>query len=53
MRRMALDGGPMKAMSQDSQTSAKWGFSERNPYPGCTASAFMISAALMMRGMFR
>ena len=31
---MALAGGPMKRMLQLAQTSAKWAFSARKPYPG-------------------
>ena len=31
---IARELGPMKRMLQLSQTSAKWAFSERNPYPG-------------------
>ena len=43
----------MKTTPADWQISAKWAFSERNPYPGWIASAWVISAALMILGMFR
>ena len=36
-----------------STTSAKAGFSERNPYPGCTASQPVTSAAAMRARMSR
>jgi hypothetical protein len=31
---IAREFGPMNRMLQLSQTSAKWAFSDRNPYPG-------------------
>src|SRR5229473_1391725 len=45
--------GPMKVISEASQTLAKLAFSERNPYPGWIASTFVISAALITWGMFK
>src|SRR5713101_3783456 len=45
--------GPIKVISDASQTLAKLAFSERNPYPGWMASTFVISAALITWGMFR
>jgi hypothetical protein len=52
-RRMAAGLGPMKLSPHFPQSSAKWAFSERKPYPGWMASAPVTSAALMMEGMFR
>ena len=37
--------GPMKAIPTDSSAVARSSFSDRNPYPGCTASAPWSSAA--------
>ena len=45
--------GPMKVISDASQTLAKLAFSDRNPYPGWIASTLVISAALITCGMFR
>ena len=53
IRRITSGGGPMNFMSQVSQTSAKFAFSESNPYPGWMASTFAISAALITAGIFR
>ena len=50
---MASGEGPMKLMPQSRHTSAKWGFSARNPYPGWMASTPSSSAVLMMLGMLR
>ena len=36
---IAPGGGPMKAMPSAASASAKALFSDRKPYPGCTASA--------------
>ena len=52
-RLMTLGGGPMKRMLLLSQTSAKCAFSARKPQPGWIACTSVISAAEMMRGMFR
>ena len=43
----------MKLMPQSRHTSAKWGFSARNPYPGWMASTPSSSAVLIMLGMLR
>ena len=43
----------LKAMLEAAQVSANSAFSARNPYPGWMASAPVISAAAMMRGIFR
>ena len=45
--------GPMKVIFDAAQISANSAFSARNPYPGWIASAPVISAAAMMRGIFR
>jgi len=37
--RIASADGPMKVIPADAQASAKSSFSDRNPYPGWTASA--------------
>ncbi len=50
---MAATGGPMNSILQLRQTSAKWCFSDRNPYPGWMAWTSAISAAAMMRSMRR
>ena len=39
MLRIAAGGGPMKVSPAATQASAKSAFSDRKPYPGCTASA--------------
>ena len=38
-------GGPMKTMSESSHAATNSAFSARNPYPGCTASHAVVSAA--------
>ena len=43
----------MKVMWQSWRISAKYAFSERNPYPGWIASASVISAAETIAEMFR
>ena len=50
---MASGAGPMNAMRQSRQISAKCGFSARKPYPGWIASTPSSSAVLMMPGMLR
>ena len=45
--------GPMNLIPLVVQISAKLAFSARNPYPGWIASALVISAAAMMRGILR
>ena len=51
--RMASGEGPMKRIPVRPSTSANTGFSDKKPQPGCTASAPVISAALMMAGTLR
>ena len=51
--RMALAGGPMNVIPAASQASANTGFSDRNPYPGCTASASDSRHAARMRSTTR
>src|SRR5688572_3484705 len=53
MTRICSAVGPMKVMFEASQISANSAFSARNPYPGWIASAPVISAAAMMRGILR
>ncbi len=36
---MAVGGGPMNSTPNSAIARAKSAFSEKNPYPGCTASA--------------
>ena len=43
----------MKVRPASSQASAKAGFSDRNPYPGCTASAPHRRAAPTIAEMLR
>ena len=43
----------MNVMPWAFTASAKVAFSARNPYPGWTASARVMSAALITAGMFR
>ncbi len=50
---MTLALGPMNLILHLSHTSANSSFSERKPYPGWMASTLAISAALMMRLIFR
>ena len=45
--------GPTKSNPLFSTFSAKSGFSERKPYPGCTPSAPDNSMALIIAGIFR
>ena len=52
-RFMASGVGPMKSMLQLRQTSLKWAFSARNPYPGWIASTLPTSAALITWSIFR
>jgi hypothetical protein len=51
--RIASGVGPMKTKPLRSTRSAKSAFSDRKPYPGCTASASVTSAVAMMAGMLR
>ena len=51
--RICAGVGPMKVSSLFSQISENSAFSARKPYPGWMASAPLISAAAMMRGMLR
>ncbi len=53
IRRISAGVGPMKRSLQRSHISANSAFSDRKPYPGCTASAPVTSAALMIAGMCR
>ena len=53
MVRICSGVGPMKVMFDAAQVSANSAFSARKPYPGWIASAPVISAAAMMRGMLR
>jgi hypothetical protein len=53
MSRICSAVGPMKAMLLAAHVSANSAFSARKPYPGWMASAPVISAAAMMRGMRR
>ena len=39
---IASGGGPMKTTAASSQARANTAFSDRNPYPGCTASAPVV-----------
>jgi len=41
--------GPINVRPEVPQISAKLAFSERKPYPGCMASAFVTSAAAIRR----
>jgi len=50
---MAGAGGPMKTSPAASSAAAKSGFSERNPYPGWTACAPVLSAAVTTASMSR
>jgi hypothetical protein len=53
MARIASGGGPTKTSPARAQASAKPAFSERKPYPGCTACAPELFAAATMRSPFR
>ena len=44
--------GPIKIKPLCSTLSAKSAFSDKNPYPGWIAVASVISAALIIAGMF-
>src|SRR5690554_4381605 len=44
---------PINLMLYSSQILENSAFSDKNPYPGWIASALVISAAAMMRGIFR
>ncbi len=46
---IASGGGPIHTSPASSTWRAKSGFSERNPYPGCTASAPAARAASTIR----
>ena len=50
---MVSASGPMNSILHERQTSAKWEFSLRKPYPGWMASTSAISAAEMIDGMSR
>ena len=43
---MAFTGGPMNAIPSAASASAKLVRSDRNPYPGCTASSAMSTNGL-------
>ena len=43
----------MNSIPCASTISANLAFSDKNPYPGCTASALVISQAAIIAGMFR
>ena len=43
--------GPMNVIPDVRHASAKWGFSDRKPYPGCIASESVISAEVRMLGI--
>ena len=47
------DGGPTKRSPACSHAAAKWASSDRNPYPGCTASAPDATAAPTSRSARR
>jgi hypothetical protein len=51
--RIAAGGGPTKTRPASAQASAKRAFSDRNPYPGCTASAPLRRAAASSASMSR
>ena len=51
--RMCSDFGPIKVNPWSSTISAKSGFSDKNPTPGCIASAPVIVAADIIAGIFR
>jgi hypothetical protein len=51
--RMAEGGGPIHVRPAASTASAKAAFSDRNPYPGCTASAPDAAATASRALMFR
>ena len=53
IRRMVSGRGPMNLKPLFSTRSAKSAFSDRKPYPGCTATESVTSAALMIAGMLR
>ena len=53
MRSIAAAEGPMNLRECASHASAKLGRSERNPMPGCMASAPVMRAALMMFSALR
>ncbi len=53
MARIAPDGGPMNAMPAWRQASANRQFSDKNPYPGWTASAPVRRAASRMASTLR
>ncbi len=53
VRLITAPGGPTNVSPACAHASANAGFSERNPYPGCTASAFDRLAASITRGMLR
>ncbi len=46
---IALTGGPTQRSPASCTARAKAAFSDRNPYPGCTASAPAASAAATTR----
>jgi hypothetical protein len=45
MEAMVEEVGPMNTSPASSQARANEAFSDRNPYPGCTASAPVFRAA--------
>lgn len=51
--RTASTGGPTQVSPASATAVAKSAFSERNPYPGCSASAPAARAAPMMASMLR
>ena len=53
MRAITSASGPTKTRSFSSHARTKAGFSDRNPYPGWTASQPVVSAAPMIDGIRR
>ncbi len=53
MRSIAEGGGPTNTSPASAQARANAAFSERNPYPGCTASAPALRAASRIFGIDR
>ena len=53
MRSMASGDGPMNVSPDSAHARAKAAFSARKPYPGCTASAPLMTAAEITACMLR
>ena len=53
IRRICADVGPIKVIPCLSTISAKSAFSDKKPYPGCMASAPVITAAEIIAGLFK